>query len=149
MGKMSKTPITNFPDCSGSQVSQDKHSLRFIIESTHQSAPCPSCQQISDQSEWQRIAHSADISIAAYQHMYSGFSGYVPSDGLSSFQLAHNHEADFDFMAEFYTYFVTGLVANMIADHLSTQYLVHSKCFDALDDASNSYLACLSRFNPL
>jgi hypothetical protein len=76
-------------------------------------------QRNKEPSEWQRIAQSADISIAAYQHMYSGYSGYVHSDGLSSFQLHKLHEADFDFMAEFIPYMATGLVSKMITDFVA------------------------------
>jgi transposase len=61
---MSKTPFIRFPDCSVSQISQDKQRLRFILESTHQSAPCPSCRQISERihSYYTRRLHDLPIS---------------------------------------------------------------------------------------
>jgi len=72
-------------------------------------------------AEWQRIAQSANISASDYQQMYSAFSGYIHSDGYTSFKLEQHDAADFDVIVEILLYLVTGIVSKMICD-LSERY---------------------------
>lgn len=67
-------------------------------------------------AEWQRIAHSAHISAADYQQMYSAFSGYIHSDGYTSLKLYEKEAADFDVTVEILLHLVTGIVSKMICD---------------------------------
>jgi hypothetical protein len=67
-------------------------------------------------AEWQRIAQSANISAADYQKMYSAFSGYIHSDGYTSFKLHQQDAAECDSIVEFLLYLVTGIVSKMICD---------------------------------
>lgn len=67
-------------------------------------------------AEWQRIAQSANISASDYQQMYSAFSGYIHSDGYTSFKLNQQDAADFDLIVEILLYLVTGIVSKMICD---------------------------------
>lgn len=48
--------------------------------------------------------------------MYSAFSGYIHSDGYTSFKLHREDAAYFDLIVEILLYLVTGIVSKMICD---------------------------------
>jgi hypothetical protein len=67
-----------------------------------------------DDDEWQRIAQSANIDAPAYQKLYTAYSGYIHSDGYTSFQLDHQDEFEFDYMVEVMLHHATRIVSKMI-----------------------------------
>lgn len=69
-----------------------------------------------DDNEWKRIAQSANIDVSAYQKMYSGYSGYVHSDGYTSYKLSQLDAADFDNHVEILLFLVARIVSKMICD---------------------------------
>lgn len=69
-----------------------------------------------DSDEWQRIAPSANINMTAYQKAYSANSGYVHSDGHSSYELNNWEAFAFDLNVEMILFQATRLISKMICD---------------------------------
>jgi hypothetical protein len=66
--------------------------------------------------EWQRIAQSANIDVSAYQKIYSAYSGYIHSDGRTSFRLDQQDGFEFDEHVELMLFITTRIVSKMICD---------------------------------
>lgn len=79
-----------------------------------------------DDSEWERIAKSAGISTNQFRQLYTGYSGFVHSDGYTALQLDRLVENKIDINTDFMLYFTMALVAKMTADLVARYEIARS-----------------------